>query len=231
MERKEITRNSYLGTYSNILKRIKSSNTKKQKGGICTLFQYYYYKPHSLTHKQEIKCVKIIMLPKKQKLVSSTKTNWCMAESSRNVGFFFLNWSYKEIQNSCNSCGGNQGQLITLKPTNSSSRWYKKLYKSRIWEKWALEHNMSLRSVKRTSVIRRVVKTPRKKVLSTTLPMTASKGNIVAIHLWHCWDKNVLRKGKRQNYCGKITQFLGMSLGPWAKGIGYGKVKKQEGNL
>ena len=89
LERKEITRNSSLGTYSNMLNRIKSSNTKKQKGGICTLFQYYYYKPHSLTHKHEIKCVKIIMLPRRQKLVSSTKTNWCMAESSHNVVFFF----------------------------------------------------------------------------------------------------------------------------------------------
>ena len=53
LERKEITRNSSLGTYSNMLNRIKSSDTKKQKGGICTLFQYYYYKPHSLTHSKK----------------------------------------------------------------------------------------------------------------------------------------------------------------------------------
>lgn len=138
--------------------------------------------------------------------------------------FFFFrtdaNSTYrtKKFKNSCNSCRGNQGQLITLKPTNSSSRWYKKLYKSRICEKWALEHNITLRWVKQTIVIQRVVKTQRKKVLSTTLPMTASKCNIVAIHLWHYWDKNFLRKGKRQNFCAKIAQFFRMSLEPWGQG-------------
>lgn len=78
LERKEITRNSSLGTYSNMLNRIKSSNIKKQKGGICALFQYFYYKPHSLTHKQEIKCVKIIVLPKKQ-------NNWFQVQNQTDV--------------------------------------------------------------------------------------------------------------------------------------------------
>lgn len=91
LERKEITRNYSLGTSLNMLSRMKSSNTKKHSGRICTLFQYNYYFISLLHCRHTSKKSNVLKYaPKKTKIgFNKTKTKWCIAESSHNVVFVF----------------------------------------------------------------------------------------------------------------------------------------------